>query len=325
MPNARKRRDGVGPAGRPRARGRARPEARTRTSGTKLRPHAHRWACLPHRPVRVGRGRRANDRRDATVPGRSRLRADDDRSGDLGALGSHPAGARLCGHPNKRGGRRARRRRGWRSRRPSRSRRCRRSGPRSGHGRRRRLGARRRRGHGRHRRREEEQRVEVPLGIGDTADPEVDVRDGELRHTARADGPNPVALGHGRAAGDPQRAQVEQRRGVPVGRCDRKRLATGRHGAHEGDRPARRCDHRRARGRTDVDAAMEAALVRIGAEAERAQDRPLHRPRPAVGRGGSDESRDRRAHRQAPVDRPDLLPALQTTATVPRRPFRCQL
>jgi hypothetical protein len=297
MPLVQRQRGGVGPAGRLWTRERPRPDARTRTGDPKPRPYPHRWGRLPELPVNAGRGPRADDRRKVAVLRRSGLRAGDGRAGHLGAPGAHAARARLRGRPNDGGGGRAHRRRGLRGRRPSRSRRCRGSEHRSQD--RRRFGPGRHCRSGSRRRREEEQRVEVPLGIGDTADAEVHVGDVELRHAARADGPDHVALSHGRSAGDPQRPQVEQRRRVPVGRCDRKRLAAGRHGAREGDRPARGSDHRRSRRRTDVDAAMESARVRVGAEAERAQDWPLHRPRPAVGRGGSDESRDRRAHCQA--------------------------
>jgi hypothetical protein len=323
MPLARQRRARVGPAGRLRARARVRHDVvRTWTSDPKRRPHTHRWARLPQLQVNAVCGPHADVRRDVALLRRSGLWAGGDPAGHLGALGPQPARARRRGRPHNRDDTRgrARRRRGLRGRRPSRSRSRRRrgSGPRSRH--RRRFGPGRHRRYGRDRRREEEQRVEVSLRIGDTADAEVDVWDGKLRDSARPHRADHVALGHVHAAGDPQRAKVEQRRGVSVGGRDRKGLAAGRHGARKGDRPARRSDDRGSRCRTDVDAAMESALVRVGAEAERAQDRPLHRPRPGVRCGGGAKSRDRRADPQAPEARPDLLPALQTTATVPGRP-----
>jgi hypothetical protein len=174
--------------------------------------------------------------------------------------------------------------------------------------------------------RQEEQGIEVALRIGGPADAEVDVGHGQLRLAARADGPDDVALGNAGVARHVQRAEVEERRRVPVGRGDRERLAARRNGAGKRDGPARRCHHRRSRVCSNVDAAMEAAGVRIGAEAEPTQDWPLHRPGPAARCCGSDQRRGHRAGQKAAEHRPkDLLPVLQTEVKLPGPHRRCQI
>jgi hypothetical protein len=211
---------------------------------------------------------------------------------------------------------------------PRRGRCCRRRKNRSGSRSRRRSrsGRRRRCGFGRRwyrrqrrgcERRQKQQRIEVALWIGCAADAEVHVRNGQLGHAARADGANDIALGHRRVPGHAERAEMEQRRGVPVGGLDRQRLAARRHRSGERDRPAGWRDDRRPSRGADVDAAMEPGAVRIGAKAERAQDRSVHRPGPGACSGRGGERRNGAACRQKREERPDPLPVLQTTATVP--------
>ncbi len=186
---------------------------------------------------------------------------------------------------------------------------------------RRRLARRRRLGE----RRQEKERVEVPLWVGGLADAEVHVRDGLLGHPARAHRTNGVTLGDGRPTPDGHRAEMQQRDGVAVRRLDRDRPPAGRHGSGERDNAAGRRDNRGTSSRADVDTTVEAARVRIGAEAERVQNRPLNRPGPPVRRCGRDERGRRGAAREPREQRTDLLPVLQTETTVAGGLNRCQI
>jgi len=118
-------------------------------------------------------------------------------------------------------------------------------------------GRRRRRGHrpgdgcgrrARSRRRlrrsgQEEQRVEVALGIGSPAHAEVHRRHLVLRDAAEADGADRLAFAHGRASLHRERAEMQQRHRVPVGRLDRDRSSAGRNRPRERDDPRRRSRH----------------------------------------------------------------------------------
>jgi hypothetical protein len=187
--------------------------------------------------------------------------------------------------------------------------------------RRRRLARRRRLGE----RRQEEERVEVPLRIGGLADAEVHVRDGLLGLPARTHRAHRVTLGNGRPAPDGQGAEMQQCDGVAVRRPDRDCPPACRHGSGERDDAAGRRDDRRTSSRADVDPAVETARVRIGAEAERMQNRPLHRPGPPVRRRGREERGGRGAACEPREQKTDLLPVLQTEATVASGFIRCQI
>ena len=184
-----------------------------------------------------------------------------------------------------------------------------------------RLGRRRRL----HRRRQEEKRVEVPLRVGRPAQAEVHVRNRVLGYAARAGGADRISLRDRRTPLHCQRSEVQERHGVAVGRLDRDRASTHRHRSGEGDDPAGRCRHGRARRRPDVYAAVETAGVGVGAEAELLQHRALNRPGPAVRARRCDERSRSRAARETPDERADMLPGLQTTATVAGGPDRCQI
>jgi len=175
-----------------------------------------------------------------------------------------------------------------------------------------------------HERRQEEERVDVPLRVGGPADAEMHIRDSVLGHPARADRANRAALGDSRPPPDGQGAEMEQRDGVAVRRLDRDRPPAGRHGAGERHDATRRRHNRGTGSRADVDAAVEPVRIRIGPEAELLQDRPLHRPGPALRRCGSDE-RCRHTARESRYQVADLLPVLQTAITVAGDVSRCQI
>jgi hypothetical protein len=146
------------------------------------------------------------------------------------------------------------------------------------------------------------------------------VRDWLLGNAARADGGDRVPFTHRRPAPDGNGAEVEQGHGVAVRRLDRERPPTRRHGPGERDDAARRRDHRGAGRRADVDSAVETARIRIGAEVERAQNRPLHRPGPRLRRCRRNERGRCGAAREPHEQGADLLPVLQTAAYGSRRP-----
>jgi hypothetical protein len=100
------------------------------------------------------------------------------------------------------------------------------------------------------------------------ADAEVDVGLCVLGLAARADRPDGRALRDGLPLLHGDRAEMHERRGVPVRRLDRDRAAAAGNGSGEGDRAARRRDDALAGASADVDAAMLPARVRVGAEHE---------------------------------------------------------
>jgi len=293
----------------------------------------------PHRPQRQRRSVARRDRRDAwrgkrrylTQPMGLRSGGRRPRLGDgvarprLHPRSARPSpGTRRCANP-------------WPGRRVPRLRNRRGLGRRRNHDRNRR---RRRRGGGPRRRarlrrlgrwrrldegRQEEQRIDVPLRLSGLADTEVHVRKGLLRHSARSDRGNRVALGDGRPARDGDGAEMEQRDGIAVGRLDRDRPPARRHGPGERHDPARRRDDPGTGLRADVDSAVETARVRIGAEAECMQNRPLYRPGPPLRRCRRDERSRSGAAREPREQGSDLLPVLQTTTTVAGGLVCCQI
>jgi hypothetical protein len=197
-------------------------------------------------------------------------------------------------------------------------------------GRRRHARRRSRLGRGRHGRRlrgrrQEQQRVEVALRVCRPADAQVEVRHRQLRDAARPDRGDRIALGDQAAPPDPERPEMQQRDRVAVGRLDRQRLAAGRHRPGERDGSAGRRDHRRALRSTDVDPAMLAARVRVVAKAELAQHRPVHGPHPATRARGREQGRCGRTEQEPSHESTDLLPSLQTEATLAGGCDRCQI
>ena len=99
---------------------------------------------------------------------------------------------------------------------------------------------------------------------------------------ALAHAPDACSLGHRLAPLDGDGAELEQRDRMPVVGSDRQRPAAVRHGSDERDRPSNGGPHRLADRRSDVDSSVLPARVRVGAEAERPQERPFDRPRPPL-------------------------------------------
>jgi hypothetical protein len=89
---------------------------------------------------------------------------------------------------------------------------------------------------------------------------------------------------------DPDRAEVQQRDGVPVRRPDRDRLSARGDAARERDDPRRRRANVPAQVARDVDAAMLASRIRIVSEDERAEHGAVDRPGPRLGDGGPSEA-----------------------------------
>ena len=174
---------------------------------------------------------------------------------------------------------------------------------------------RRRRGRSRwwRERRQEAERIEVTLRLGGRADAEMEIRLIEVGRTARADGAESGALGHGVVLLHRVRAEMRQRHRQPVGGLDRHRLAARRHRPRVADNTARRRKHGYARCRgADVDAAVLPARVRMrGIEREALEYRAGDRPRPGVRAGNrQDEEEDER--NEPPHGAPPLLSDLKT-------------
>jgi len=240
------------------------------------------------RHTRRGGDRRIGRRRwTGRIRGRVRRRRHRRGRGRAGRVGRG-----RIGHIRRRvRGRRRRRGRG-RIRGSRRRRRC--VGGRGCHRRSRR---RRRRGRGR---REEQERVEIALRIGGTADAEVDVRRGDLRDAARAYRPDDGALGDRRVPRHRDRAEMCERHRESVGRVDRHRQPARRHRAGEAHDPAHGRAHRRPRVRADVDAAMLAARVRVRLVVrEPLEHRPVDGPRPRA-RGGHPEDEQQNEPPESP-------------------------
>ena len=167
-----------------------------------------------------------------------------------------------------------------------------------------RLGCRRRRVLGRARRRvattrrQQRERVDVALRLRGHAHTEMDVGTIPFRHAAGSSPCHGQALTDSVALPHPQLTQVRERDGVPGGRENGNRLALRGDGAGEAHRPGRRREDLLSRVGADVDAAMLAGRVRIGAEREGPEHLPACRPGPRLSasrrqqRGGGDGDHD---------------------------------
>jgi hypothetical protein len=111
----------------------------------------------------------------------------------------------------------------------------------------------------------------------------MDVRHVHLRIAGRADRADGLALGGSVAVADQDRAQMEKRDRVAVGRPDRDRAPVRRQPAGEGDPPSGRRPNGRALIAADVDARMAVLAVLRPAEVEATQHRSVRRPRPCQG------------------------------------------
>jgi len=165
-----------------------------------------------------------------------------------------------------------------------------------------RLRGRRRRGRGgRGRRRhdppalgQERERVEVTLFVDGAPNAEVHVWVARDRVGALADRADPRSLGDLLTALHDDRSELQQGHGVAVARADRQRAtATGNgSGERHGSRSGRA--HRLAERTAHVDPAMLPCRVRIRAEDEGSEHRPVDRPRPRL-RAARKQQRDQRA------------------------------
>ena len=114
-------------------------------------------------------------------------------------------------------------------------------------------------------RRQQRQGIDIALRITRHPNTEVDERFRPLDHTARADGSNDRSFGDERTARHGDRTEMNERHGVAERNLDRHGPAPGR------DRPGKRHDTRRRREdrraarRREIDAAVLAAGVRMGA------------------------------------------------------------
>ena len=149
-----------------------------------------------------------------------------------------------------------------------------------------------RRGHDEPRRQERE-RVDVPVRIGRDTHAEMHV-------ALAADEADDIAFPDGAAARDGRRTQVDERDRVAVRRPNRDDSAAPWDGAGEGHRPARRGEHGRAGSRADRNPAVLPTRVRMRrVEGEVAQHRTVRRPRPGARAGDHDEQRESEHERDA--------------------------
>jgi len=167
--------------------------------------------------------------------------------------------------------------------------------------------------------RQKPQRVDVPLLVGRRPDAEVHVWTRDLRNAARADRSDHGALRYGIAGRHAHGAEVQQRHRPPVGRPDRRGDAVRGERAGEGNDAGSRSHDEVSRKRGDVDTAMLAGVVWIGAEDERADDGAAGRPAPrrrGERRGEHEQQREPQGER---AQRNLLLSELPTIPKLPAR------
>jgi hypothetical protein len=148
-------------------------------------------------------------------------------------------------------------------------------------------GRRRARGHGA--RRQEPERVEVAVGLGREAYAQMDVWNGPFGVPGRAERADRRSFGDRRIARDRDRAEMDERDGVAVRSPDRDREAVSRHRAGERDAASARGEDRAPGASAHVQTAMLAPSVRVGSEAEGAENLSRGRPRPRGRRGGEEQ------------------------------------
>jgi hypothetical protein len=148
--------------------------------------------------------------------------------------------------------------------------------------------------------RQEKQGIEVAVRLAASPHAQIDVGHRQLGLAAWADRANRHALCDRGAAPNRHGAEMQDGDRVAVLGLDRHGPAADGDGSCEGDDSGCRREHRRPRGRSDVDSAMLAGRVRIVAEQEGPQYRALHRPRPAESRGRPRQrGGDRGAHQKS--------------------------
>jgi hypothetical protein len=179
-------------------------------------------------------------------------------------------------------------------------------------------------GRGRRRRhdspgREERQRIDVPFGLVGAAHAQVDVRLSRYCVVALADRTDGVTFFDRRAALDLDFSELKQCDGVAVRGSNRDHTPAVRDRAGEADRPIRRSSHHGPDRAADVDPTVLAAGVRVAAQRERPQHRPIEGPRPRVRRGcGDKRNGDGCQHGSAHLH--SLLSEQRTRETLARPP-----
>jgi len=162
-------------------------------------------------------------------------------------------------------------------------------------------------------RRQERQRVDVALVVRGHTHTEVDERLGQVDDAARPHRSDDSTFAHGRAALDADRAEVDERRGVPGRRLNGDGLAARRHGPREGDHARRRREDFGPARRADVDAAMLAGRIRMGViERERMQDGSIDRPGPGLRRRNGQYECAQQHDSESREHDASLLPDLRT-------------
>lgn len=141
-------------------------------------------------------------------------------------------------------------------------------------------------------RRQQGERIDVALRLRGQSHAEVQVRRLVLRLPAWPDRADHVALRDRGPDTHGDRAQVHKRDREAVGRADRQRQARSRNGSSKADDARLRCPHVRARRRSDVDAPVLAAGIRVVVEREASEHRPVGRPAP----GARSRRRHQRSH-----------------------------
>ncbi len=127
-------------------------------------------------------------------------------------------------------------------------------------------------------RRQERERIDVPLRVRGHTHAEMDVRPVHFRGSARSNRPDLGALAHGVSLFHAERTQMDEGHRVSVAGLDRHDLAVCTDRAREGDDARRRCYDARSRWPGDIDTAMLAARVRVVADDKGSYDITGRRP-----------------------------------------------
>jgi hypothetical protein len=110
-----------------------------------------------------------------------------------------------------------------------------------------------------------------------------------LDDARRTYGADDHTVGDDVTASNADRAEMRKRHRVPVRRLDRERPSARRDRAGERNRPGRRRRHRAGRCASDIDAAVLPGRIRVGAEIEALEHRPVDGPRPGSRIAGKRE------------------------------------
>lgn len=164
--------------------------------------------------------------------------------------------------------------------------------------------------------RQERQRVDVPLLVSHPSNSEMNVGPVDSELATRPDRANHVALDDRGAAADRARTEMGERHRPPVTALDRQRAPTPGYRPGEGHDTADRRAYLLGGSRSDIDAPMLTAAVRMGrVERERHEHVPSNRPRPGIrdrtesenGQERNDHEADQRGtHRRTPESRTAL-------------------